>query len=182
MAEIVRAMKEFSHPGGREKSTVDVNRCIETTLTISRNEWKYVAEVETHLEAELPPVPGWPGDFNQVLLNLIVNAAHAVRDVQRGEAGAKGLISISSERAGDFVEVRVADNGVGIPEENRERVFLPFFTTKGVGKGTGQGLPLAYNIVVKKQGGAIWFESKAGAGTTFFVRLPMVSEPTGEAT
>ncbi len=182
VAEIVRAMKEFSHPGGKEKSTVDVNRCIETTLTISRNEWKYVAEMETHLEADLPPVPGWPGDLNQVLLNLIVNAAHAILEAKRGEEGGKGLISVASARVGESVEIRVTDNGVGIPEQNRAHVFTPFFTTKGVGKGTGQGLPLAYNVVVKKHGGAIWFESKVGEGTTFFVRLPMVSEATGGTT
>ena len=182
VAEIVRAMKEFSHPGGKEKTTVDVNRCIETTLTISRNEWKYVAEAETHLAGDLPPVPGWPGDLNQVLLNLIVNAAHAILEAKRGEEGGKGLIVLASAKVGEFVEIRVTDNGVGIPEQNREHVFSPFFTTKGVGKGTGQGLALAYNVVVKKHGGAIWFESKVGEGTTFFVRLPMISGTTGEAT
>ena len=129
----------------------------------------------------MPPVPGWPGDFNQVLLNLIVNAAHAIRDAQRGEGGAKGLIVLSSERVGDFVEIRVSDNGAGISDRNRTKIFTPFFTTKGVGKGTGQGLALSYNVVVKKHGGAIWFDSKEGEGTTFYVRLPIHPEPTGES-
>ncbi len=179
VSEIVRAMKEFSHPGVANQSMADLNCAIETTLTIARNEWKYVAEVETHFDAGLPPVSCWPGDINQVLLNLIVNAAHAIREAKRGEGGDKGRISITTVQGKEFVEIRVADNGAGIPEKVQPHIFTPFFTTKEVGKGTGQGLAMAYNVIVKKHGGSIWFESKPGEGTTFFVRIPLdVSSPS----
>ena len=173
VSEIVRAMKEFSHPGGVDKSTVDLNEAIETTLTIARNEWKYAAEVKTHFDEGLSAVPCWPGDIKQVLLNLIVNAAHAIQESQRGEEGQKGLISITTVHGNEFAEIRVADNGAGIPERARSHIFTPFFTTKGVGKGTGQGLSMAYSIIVKKHGGTIWFETKTGEGTTFFIRIPL---------
>ncbi|MGA9671334.1 MAG: PAS domain S-box protein [Terracidiphilus sp.] len=173
VAKIVSAMKEFSHPGLQEKRTVDLNRAIETTVTISRNEWKYVAEVQTHLDPKLPLVPCLAGEINQVLLNLLVNAAHAIADVAKSSEGTRGTITISTRLDGDFVEISVADTGTGIPEFARERVFDPFFTTKGVGKGTGQGLMLAHTVVVKKHGGRIWFETEVGKGTTFFVKLPI---------
>jgi PAS domain S-box-containing protein len=173
VAKIVRAMKEFSHPGSQEKRAVDLNRAIETTVTISRNEWKYVAEVETHLDPNLPLVPCLAGEINQVVLNLVVNAAHAIADVSREQGGGLGKIMLSTRKDGDWAEISVADTGTGIPEAARERVFDPFFTTKEVGKGTGQGLMLAHNVVVKKHGGRIWFESEVGKGTTFFVRLPL---------
>jgi signal transduction histidine kinase len=173
VAKIVTAMKEFSHPGIQEKRSIDLNRAIETTVTISRNEWKYVADVETQLDPNLPPVPCLAGEINQVLLNLLVNAAHAIADVVKGKEGARGTITISSRHDGDYVEIAVADTGTGIPEFAREKVFDPFFTTKEVGKGTGQGLMLAQTVVVKKHGGRIWFDTELGSGTTFFVRLPI---------
>ncbi len=172
VSRIVRAMKEFSHPGSQEKRTVDLNRAIETTITISRNEWKYVAKVETKLDPDLPLVPCLAGEINQVLLNLVVNGAHAIADVVARD-GSMGKITLSTRRDGDWVELSVADTGTGIPEHIRERVFDPFFTTKEVGKGTGQGLMLAHTAVVKKHGGKIWFDSEIGKGTTFFVRLPL---------
>lgn len=171
VAKIVSAMKEFSHPGSLEKRAVDLNRAIETTITISRSEWKYVAEMETNLDPQLPLVPCLAGEINQVLLNLVVNASHAIADVPR-EDGGLGTITLSTRRDGDGVEVSVADTGTGIPDHVRDRVFDPFFTTKDVGKGTGQGLMLAHAVVVKKHGGRIWFESELGKGTTFYIRLP----------
>ena len=175
VSRIVSAMKEFSHPGSEEKRAVDLNRAIETTVTISRNEWKYVATVQMHLESGLPLVPCLAGEINQVLLNLVVNAAHAIADAAKPEVGALGTITLSTHRDGDWVEISVADTGTGIPEKARERVFDPFFTTKEVGKGTGQGLMLARNVVVIKHEGRIWFDTEVGKGTTFFIRLPLVA-------
>ena len=158
---------------------MDLNRAIETTVTISRHEWKYVAEVSTQLDPTLPLVPCLGGEINQVLLNLVVNAAHAIADLPKNEEAGLGTITISTRIDGDWVEISVADTGTGIPLDIRERVFDPFFTTKDVGRGTGQGLMLAHAVVVKKHGGKIWFDSEVGKGTTFFVRLP-ISISAGE--
>jgi signal transduction histidine kinase len=173
VAKIVRAMKEFSHPGGEERQEVDLNRAIESTVTVARNEWKYVAEVVTDLDPGLPLVPCVPGEINQVILNVLVNAAHAIADVVGDGPDKKGTIGIGSRRDGDWAEIRVRDTGTGIPEEIRARVFDPFFTTKELGKGTGQGLAIAHTVVVKKHGGTITFETAEGRGTTFIIRLPL---------
>ena len=176
VANIVGAMKAFSHPGSQEKVAIDLNRAVETTVTISRNEWKYVADVETNLDPNLPLVPCLAGEINQVLLNLLVNAAHAIADVARSNGDNQGKITISTRNCEDegCVEIAIADTGTGIPEHVRDSVFDPFFTTKEVGKGTGQGLMLAHAVIVKKHGGAIWFNTEVGKGTTFFVRLPLL--------
>ena len=173
VAEIVKAMKEFSHPGSEEKRLVDLNRAIETTLTVARSEWKYVAEVITRLDPSLPMVPCLAGEINQVLLNLLVNAAHAIGDAVAGTE-LKGVITIATRLDADAVEISIADTGVGIPESARGRIFDPFFTTKEVGRGTGQGLTLAQTVIVKKHSGKLWFETEMGKGTTFFIRLPLV--------
>ncbi|MBV9849173.1 MAG: PAS domain S-box protein [Armatimonadetes bacterium] len=183
VAGIVRAMKEFSHPGTAHKTAVDLNRAIESTLTVARNEWKYVADLVTDLDPALPPVPCLPGELNQVFLNIIVNAAHAIGDVVGDGAGGKGTITVTTRAvppaAPTRAEVRIADTGCGIPPEIRGRIFDPFFTTKGVGRGTGQGLAIAHGIVVEKHGGAIACESEVGRGTTFVIRLPLQEEGGG---
>ncbi len=171
VSTIVRAMKEFAHPGGSEKTPIDLNDAVKTTLAVACNEYKYVADVEVDL-GDLPPVPCYPGEVNQVLLNLIVNAAHAIADAQV-DADHKGLIHIGTSRIVDGVEVRIKDTGTGIPSEVQDRIFDPFFTTKEVGKGTGQGLAIAHSIVVDKHGGELKFETEQGKGTTFFIRLPI---------
>jgi PAS domain S-box-containing protein len=173
VARIVRAMKEFSHPGGQDKRAVDLNSAIETTVTISRHEWKYVAEVKTQLDPNLPLVLCLAGELNQVLLNLVVNAVHAIADALPKGGSERGLITFSTRQDGDWVEVSISDTGTGIPDNVRERVFDPFFTTKEVGRGTGQGLMLAHTVIVKKHSGKIWFDSEVGKGTTFFLRLPI---------
>ena len=175
VAKIVRAMKEFSHPGSEDKHPLDLNRAIETTVTVARNEWKYVSEVKTDFDTTLPLVPCLAGEFNQVILNLLINAAHAIRDVVGDGSKGKGTITIATKREGEWAEIRVQDSGTGIPEAIRGRIFEPFFTTKEVGKGTGQGLALAHSVIVKKHGGQIWFDSEMGKGTTFFLRLPLTS-------
>jgi Amt family ammonium transporter len=173
VARIVAAMKEFSHPGSAERKLADINRAIETTITVARNAWKYVADVVTDLDPALPPVPCLPAELNQVILNLLVNAAHAIADVVGKDSGKKGRITVSTRHDGTCVEIRLTDTGSGIPEAIRQRVFDPFFTTKEVGKGTGQGLAIARSVVVDKHGGTITFETETGKGTTFIVRLPL---------
>jgi len=175
VAQIVGAMKAFSHPGPAEFTAVDLNRAIESTVLVCRNEWKYVADLVTELDHDLPPVLCLPGEINQVILNLVINAAHAIADVVEQQGG-KGTITITTAWAEDWVEVRVRDTGTGIPAEVRPRIFDPFFTTKEVGKGTGQGLALAHSVVVQKHGGTIHFETEMGAGTVFIIRLPLRRE------
>jgi PAS domain S-box-containing protein len=174
VAKIVQSMKEFSHPGSEDKLPVNINRAIETTVAVARNEWKYVADVQTTLDKELPLVPCFAAEFNQVILNLLVNASHAIADVVKKDGGV-GVIRITTQRDGDWAEVRIQDSGGGIPERIHTRIFEPFFTTKEVGKGTGQGLALVHSVIVKKHGGKIWFECKKGGGTTFIIRLPLNS-------
>jgi two-component system, NtrC family, sensor kinase len=169
---IVSAMKEFSHPSAREKQLVDLHDAIRTTITVASHEWKYVAEVRTEFDSNVPQIPCLRNEFNQVILNLIVNAAHAIGE-RHGTDGEKGTISIATELVGDQVEVRIRDDGNGIPKSVTDRVYDPFFTTKPVGKGTGQGLSIARSVIVDKHGGTIRFETAVGAGTCFFVRLPI---------
>lgn len=177
VARIVSAMKEFSHPGAARKEPVDLNHAIESTITVARNEWKHVAELVTELEPDLPPVHCHPGDFNQAVLNIVVNAAHAIGDMANGEAAPKGTIRVTTRCDGEWVEVRITDTGPGIPAELRSRIFEPFFTTKEVGRGTGQGLSIAYGAVVEKHGGSLSFETEEGKGTTFILRMPIRNEP-----
>jgi len=171
VAHIVRAMKEFAHPGSKQMAAADLNRIIDNAVAVCRNEWKYVADTETRLATDLPEVLCVSGEISQVMLNLIVNAAHAVEEAKRE---GKGKITISSRVVGKAAEVRIADTGTGIPESVRDSVFNPFFTTKDVGKGTGQGLAIAQDIVVSKHHGELFFETKVGVGTTFIMRLPLV--------
>jgi signal transduction histidine kinase len=181
VSRIVRAMKEFSHPGNDEKSPIDLNAVIESTVTVARNEWKYLAEVNLELEPGLPSVPALPGELNQVVLNIIVNAAHAIEGTINS-AHPKGLITISTRSFDDHVEIRITDTGPGIPLKVRSRIFEPFFTTKEVGKGTGQGLSIAHAVVVQKHGGSLSFETEIGRGTTFIIRLPIcepIENPAG---
>jgi PAS domain S-box-containing protein len=173
VASIVGAMKEFSHPGRKEKQAVDLNHAIQSTLTISRNEWKYVADVVTHLDPHLPPVFCLPTEINQAILNIVVNAAHAVADSLRSRQTARGTITVGTRRRDNWVEIRVADTGTGIPDPIQSRVFDPFFTTKDVGQGSGQGLAIARSIIVDRHGGSIRFETALNQGTTFVIRLPI---------
>ncbi len=173
VSKIVKAMKEFSHPGTSEKKLTDINKALENTITVSRNEWKYVAEVVTEFDPALPEVVCLPDELNQVFLNIIVNAAHAIGDVVGKNGKEKGKITIRTRQAGDMVQVFISDTGPGIPEKIRDKIFDPFFTTKEVGKGTGQGLAIAYNVVVEKHRGTLSFETEEGKGTTFKIEIPV---------
>jgi two-component system, NtrC family, sensor kinase len=174
VAKIVRAMKDFSHVKTAASSGVDINRCLESTLTVARNEYKYHADLKTEF-GEIPLVECYPSELNQVFLNLLINAAHAIEDT-----GQRGLITVSTRGDGQWVEVTISDTGNGIPENIRDKVYDPFFTTKEVGKGTGQGLYIARQIVVVKHGGSLEFESEVGKGTTFRIRIPMSPPPEEE--
>ncbi len=170
VSKIVRALRAFAHPPSLEIGTVDVNEAIRNTLIVATNEYKYVADVSTEL-SELPAINGNAGDINQVLLNLVVNAAQAIGEVV-GESGDRGSIDIRTWRHGHDVWISIADTGPGITDEVAGRVFDPFFTTKEVGRGTGQGLAISRTIVVERHGGSLTFESEPGKGTTFLIRLP----------
>lgn len=172
VSTLVAAMKEFSHPGTKEKTPIDLNKSIESTITVARNEWKYVADLETHYDPALPLVSCLPGEFNQVILNLIVNAAHAIGAATEDGSRGKGMITVQTRDFSGWVEIRVQDTGTGIPQQIQTRIFDPFFTTKEIGRGTGQGLAIAYSVIVEKHGGTISFETAIGKGTTFKICLP----------
>ena len=171
---IVKALKEFSHPSSRDKAMYDLNRIIETTITVASNEWKYCAEVETRLDPELPKVFCLADEIGQAVLNILINAAHAVAGKGRKE-GEKGRITVSTRSCPEHVEISVEDDGTGIPENIRSRIFDPFFTTKMVGEGTGQGLAITHDVIEKKHGGTLSFTSETGKGTTFVIHLPLAA-------
>jgi signal transduction histidine kinase len=167
VASIVRAMKEYAHPCNTKEPT-NLNQVVQTTTAMSKNEWKYVATLDLQLDQDLPLVQCVAGEISQVLLNLIVNASHAI-----GEDRDDGCITVRSRPCEDGVEILVSDNGSGIPQHLIDRIFDPFFTTKTVGKGTGQGLALAFDVVVRKHGGRLDVESVPGEGSTFRVFIPL---------
>ncbi len=173
---IVKAMKNFSHPGTEEKTTIDLRESIETTITVARNAWKYVANIQREFDPHLPSVRCYPGELNQVLLNLIVNAAHTIGDVLGSHPTERGTITVGTRRDGGWVEMFIRDTGTGIPEEIRAKIFDPFFTTKEIGKGTGQGLAIARSVILDKHEGTIECQSEVGKGTTFVIRLPINGE------
>jgi PAS domain S-box-containing protein len=177
VATIVRAMKEFAHPAQKEMAPVDLNRAILSTLTVATSEYKYLADLQTEL-GDLPPVVCHVNDINQVVLNIVVNATHAIGDRLKGSDG-RGTITVRTACEGDQVVIAISDTGGGIPEAVQSRIFDPFFTTKEVGRGTGQGLAIARAIVRDKHGGDLTFETKMGSGTTFLIRLPVAGKPRG---
>jgi PAS domain S-box-containing protein len=177
VATIVRAMKDFAHPESKEMTAADLNKALLSTMTVARNELKYVAEIETEL-GDLPMVVCNAGDLNQVFLNLLVNAAHAIAEVVRD--GEKGHIHIRTAVEGSEIVVSISDTGSGIPESIRSKIFDPFFTTKEVGRGTGQGLAIARSVVVDRHKGSLTFDSEVGKGTTFHIRLPISADESAK--
>ena len=178
VSRIVRAMREFSHPDRREQTPTSLRAALENTLIVAHNAYRDVAEVVTDF-AELPDVMCHPGEINQVFLNLLVNAAHAIEGVVKA-GGRRGKITVRTSQANaDTAVVAIADTGSGIAEAIRDRVFDPFFTTKEIGRGTGQGLALARAAIVDRHGGTIDFETQPGKGTTFYVRVPIHGRPVG---
>jgi len=179
ISRIVLGMKEFSHPGSEELQPADINRAIDTTITVAKSELKYVAQLHTDFGV-LPTVHCNVSSFNQVMLNLIVNAAQAIGERVRNEE--LGNIWIKTSRLPAHVEIRVEDDGPGVPETIREQIFDPFFTTKEVGKGTGQGLSIAYRVVCQQHGGTLTMEPRAGGGACFVIRLPVPATEPAAAT
>jgi len=173
ISKIVKAMKEFAHPGGADKGLMNINRILENVITISRNEWKYAAIIKTELEESLPQVVGYANEISQVLLNMIINSAQALNEKYDGGNAGKGIISISTLSTAQEIEIHIHDTGTGVPEHLRSKLYDPFFTTKDVGKGTGQGLYLAHDIIVNKHGGNIELNSLEGEFTEFVIHLPM---------
>jgi PAS domain S-box-containing protein len=171
VATIVRSMKEFAHPAQKEMAPVDLNRAIGATLTVARNEYKYVANLETDF-GELPHVTCHVNEINQVVLNIVVNAAHAIADIVK-DTSEKGAIRVATRRDGPTAVISISDTGGGIPESIRHRIFDPFFTTKEVGRGTGQGLAIAWTAIRDKHRGELFFETELGKGTTFLIRIPI---------
>jgi signal transduction histidine kinase len=180
--KVVRAMKDFSHiSNSDDKVQADINKAIEGAATLSRSEWKYFAEMKMDLDPDLDPVLCHLGDIKQVLINLVINAAHAVESAACGNGGRKGMISISTRRDNDDAVISIRDTGIGIPEDIKDRIFDQFFTTKQEGKGTGQGLSMAWSVVVGKHGGRISHESAQGGGTVFTMRIPFGQEEKKDA-
>ncbi len=171
--KIVEFMKEFSHPGSDEKVMTDIHHSIENTAIVSKNEWKYVADLTMELEPDLPKVFCNPNEINQVFLNLILNAGHAISEKLGPNAQEKGIIKIVTRTSDNWVEIRISDSGTGIPDDIKGRVFDPFFTTKEVGKGTGQGLAIAHSFIVERHNGKIDIETSKGEGSSFIVKLPL---------
>ena len=176
ITKIVDSMRYFSHPGTEEKEYLNLNSAVEHAITVSRNEWKYYADLETDLAPELPPIMGYAAPLNQVLLNLIINAAQAISQDKGDTSDQRGLITVTTGKIGSMAEIRISDNGPGIAPDVLPKIFDPFFTTKEIGKGTGQGLAMAHNVVVEKHFGTIDVESELGKGTTFKVQLPVAEE------
>lgn len=181
VASIVRSMKEFAHAGSQGSTEVDINQAIETTVTIARNEWKQVAEMVLDLASGLPRIRCSLSDLNQVLLNMVVNAAQAVAEAVASRPGHKGTIGIATRCLASVLELRISDTGAGIRPEHQAHIFEPFFTTKSVGKGSGMGLSICHAIVVERHHGTISVESEVGRGTTFCIRLPRSDAAGAEA-
>ena len=166
-------MRRFSHTGGGEREQVDLNEALDATLTIAQNQIKHIADVQTDYQPNLPPLECYGDEMNQVFLNLIVNATHAIREVSKKRARERGKLTIRTRLIDNDVQIEIQDNGTGIPLPICARVFDPFFTTKQAGEGTGQGLAICHDIVVQKHHGKIWFDTELDRGTTFFVRIPI---------
>jgi len=177
ITNIVQAMKIFAHPGMIKKEPIDINKEIEKTITITRNEWKYVAELITDFNTALPLVPCFRAEFNQVILNMIVNAAHAVAEVNKVNPTKKGTICIKTRHEGNWAKIHISDTGAGIPDDIQPKIFDLFFTTKGPGKGSGQGLAISHSVIVDKHNGRLDLKSQEGKGTTFIIELPMTEDP-----
>ncbi len=176
VTKIVKTMKEYAHPHSGKKEPADIVKAIENTVLLTRNAWKYVADVETDLCENPPRVYCNIDLINQALINVFVNAAQAIEEKIGNRPETKGLIKIETECSNDFITIKISDNGIGIPNEYLDKIFEPFFTTKEVGKGTGQGLALVHDIIVNKHGGTINVETKPNEGTTFIIKLPLKEE------
>jgi signal transduction histidine kinase len=168
IGKIVTDMKNFAHPGSDTSKLADINQCIESTLNVIWNDIKYKASVIKNY-GTLPEINCFPQKLNQVFMNVLLNASQAIEE--------KGKISIKTYLKNQSIVIEITDNGHGITPENLPKIFDPFFTTKPIGKGTGLGLNVAYNII-KMHNGTINAKSKPGKGTLFLITLPIKSKIT----
>jgi len=173
VSRIVRSMKEFSHPGGDAWELTDLNHTLDNTITVARNEWKYVATIQRDFDQTLPLVKCNPGELSQVFLNMIINASHAILEGLGEDSSGKGVITIATRSRGEWVEIQISDTGSGIPKEIQSQIFDPFFTTKEVGRGTGQGLAISHSVVVDKHKGKIRVQTSSEKGSCFIIQLPV---------
>lgn len=180
ISKIVGAMRKFSHSGDGSRELVNINEALDATLTVVHNQIKLIATVETDFQVDLPQVQCFPDEMNQVFLNLIINAAHAIKDASKKTPQPHGRLTVRTRQVETDVQVEIEDNGPGIPQDVRPRIFEPFFTTKQVGEGTGQGLAICHDIVVTKHQGRIWFDTEVGKGTTFVLRIPISFSAKGD--
>ena len=181
ISAIVGAMKEFSHPSSKEKTYNNINALIETTVMVATNEWKYWATIDASLDPNLPLVWCLADEMGQALLNILINAAHAIEQRMKTQPeSAKGRISITTRQEEEYAVIRIADDGCGMGPEIIGRIFDPFFTTKPVGKGTGQGLAITHDVITKKHVGTISVESRVGEGSCFTLRLPIAAPSSVE--
>ncbi|MBT3635373.1 MAG: HAMP domain-containing histidine kinase [Opitutae bacterium] len=182
ITEIVSAMKRFSYKDTHASlSPADINSIVRDCVSISRNEWKNSAVLDTDLASDLPMVPCRLSEISQVIINLIVNASHSIADFHKGSMG-KITVKTREENS-SWIRISVEDNGGGIPVNVVDRVFDPFFTTKKVGVGSGQGLAISYNLIVERHKGKIDFDTTEGEGTVFNVLLPLTEvDGSGSAT
>jgi PAS domain S-box-containing protein len=171
VSRIVRSMKEFSHPGGDVWELTDINHTLDNTITVARNEWKYVATIKRDFDKTLPLVKCNPGELSQVFLNMIINASQAILDGLGEDSSGKGVITIGTRSRGAWVEIQISDTGSGIPKKLQSQIFDPFFTTKEVGRGTGQGLAISHSVVVDKHKGKIWIQTSSEKGSCFIIQL-----------
>ena len=175
VAEIVRALKGVAHPDADQTSQVDLNQLIADTVIVSRNEWRHSATLNSDYDPGLPMVGCAAGPMSQVVLNIIVNAAHAIQDRFGDDAVRDGQITVNTRFDDESACISIADNGTGMPEDVRIRIFDPFFTTKDVGRGTGQGMSISHGVIVNQHGGTIKVDSTVGVGTTFSIRIPIIA-------
>jgi len=173
IVSIVKSLKNFAHPDTQKKVFINLNAMLQDVITITRNEWKYIADLTTNFKNVDIMIPCFPNQLNQVFLNMIINARDAIQEAIDKKLIEKGHIEITTDMNTDYAIVSIKDNGIGIPEEIKTKIFDPFFTTKEVGKGSGQGLPISHSIIYDKHKGIIRFESEYGKGTTFYVFLPL---------
>jgi PAS domain S-box-containing protein len=173
VVSIVRAMRQLSHPGSEKFEQADLQEIIRGATTVTRNTWRYVADLNVEAEKDLPMIDCRPSELSQVFVNLIVNASDAIAESLEVEPERAKQIHIRTEKVAEVLRVRLSDSGCGMSPEVSQRVFEPFFTTKAVGKGTGQGLAIAYSIIVQKHRGSLRVDSQLGIGTTFVIDLPI---------
>lgn len=170
IGDIVRSIKAFAHPDADVPEPQDLQALVDNTLTVSRSEWKHHASVSVDVVGDVSSVPCFAGKLSQVLINLIVNAAQAIGEQERGE---RGQIKVTIERRDDVVVLAVHDDGPGVPADKVDQIFDLFFTTKGPGQGTGQGLAICKRIIETNHGGQLALDTAVDKGARFVITLPV---------